>query len=216
MIVKLGGTFQDSLLVRCRRACPPFSHPVWRIFKTPFHACAIRLLPMGRSFEVHERSVEGDFLLLLLRELQKRRPELRVIAMRLGESAPLFFSQNHSPFCSPCLSRGAPSKAKCQRRGFPVAITGGSGLKMALNRRIPLFTHHERFQLHCPRHCQQSKVSKWGTTFCNCNAGCVSAGPTVLLNKLTLISLQTGPGGWFSPGLPEGLATLLGVPMCSK
>ncbi|CAJ1440977.1 unnamed protein product, partial [Effrenium voratum] len=31
--------------------------------------------------EVHERSVEGDFLLLLLRELQKRRPELRVIAM---------------------------------------------------------------------------------------------------------------------------------------
>ena len=42
--------------------------------------------------EVHERSMESDFLLMVLRDLLRRRPELRLVLMSATLNAGLFAS----------------------------------------------------------------------------------------------------------------------------
>lgn len=49
-------------------------------------------------FQVHERSVEGDLLLLLLQQLSRRRPELRIIAMCLAFWRIYGYIYIHLPF----------------------------------------------------------------------------------------------------------------------
>jgi len=87
----------------------PLSRPH---FLFPLHCLFFKLLfpsiPISTN-QVHERSIESDFLLMVLRDLLVKRPSLRIILMSATLDADLF----HRYF------GGAPS-VKFPGRTFPV------------------------------------------------------------------------------------------------